>query len=211
MGGHRFRPVGFSPHSDVVITAAARDRIFAFFPRVFLSLNVSCNTAGQLLIYPVGEIPELSERSLHPHSSGKNHGEEAYGNAWAALGARHRGSAPGLRVLSAPRRSRGWGWCWGRGSAAGASSWAAPGAALPGHGPCSRSAPGERRSPPGAAAFFGLRSGPGLPSAGNFPKLGEIPSQGQRLVQNSPSLVGKKNQKTKQKKMSFNVFCDDHR
>lgn len=84
MGGHRFRPVGFSPHSTMVIRAVARDWSLVFFPRVFFSLNVSSNTSWQLLIYPVGEIPKLSVHSLHPCSSGKEkHNEEAYGNVWA--------------------------------------------------------------------------------------------------------------------------------
>lgn len=71
MGGHRFRPMGFSPHSNMVIRAVARDWSFISFPRVFFSLNVFSNTSCQLLIYPVGEIPELSAHSLHPRSSGK--------------------------------------------------------------------------------------------------------------------------------------------
>lgn len=40
MGGHRFRPVGFSTHSNMVIRAVARDWSFFFFPRVFFSLSL---------------------------------------------------------------------------------------------------------------------------------------------------------------------------
>lgn len=68
--------------------------------------------------------------------------------------------------------------------------------------------PGERRSLPGPAAFCSSWSSPGLPSAGNFLKLGEIPSSGQILVPNSPSLLEKNNKK---KGISFNVFYEDHR
>lgn len=125
MGGHGFRPVGFSPHSAGVITAAARDRICAFFPRVFLRLHGSRNAAGQLLIYPVGEIPELSERSS-PSSF------------FRPLGTRGLRSAPGL--------STGAEGAEGAEDAEGAEGAEHPSLlpGLPQHGSCSPSSPSPR-------------------------------------------------------------------
>lgn len=85
----------FSPEQHGDYRAVAWDCSFISFfsPRVFFSLNVSSDTSWQLLIYPAGEIPELSP---HPRSSGKKiPDEEACGQAWAGAARWHSGVKQG--------------------------------------------------------------------------------------------------------------------